>query len=261
MVNASKILNEYNASLNYMIKRDCTDNRLVELSLDNVAKVEAIMRASFAWSSDKLAAPTATYHGSLPYWMAQFRSYSNGEETPYTYEYILENCINAVDRENSTHLNADHCGREIVKHRLLSLGDDKALVTMLKDSTYPLIGIIAARTTTEKRGRVNFSFASKFCHYLCFYLFEGEPEQDMYSIYDTVLSENLIKYAKHYGVTINGAIPTRKLLTPNEENLSESYSIYQKMIADIITASGNLISRNGLDHLLWFSHKNDNYFE
>lgn len=61
------------------------------------------------------------------------------------------------------------------------------------DSGLRFIEDIAAITTdanNEHKARTNLSFASKFTHCVCFYLFEkDDPRKDSYSICDNVLNK------------------------------------------------------------------------
>ena len=227
---------------------------LVALSQENVAIVEAMIQNDSAYlkSSDKEAAPNDKYRGSTAFWMMRLKEVlinripANEEE----YHDILAGTIEAVDRENSTHLNADGIGREEILKRLIQI-DQAKLVEYLKDpdgTNLWLINYIAAPTHptgysqrgTPYRARTNVSFASKFCHYACFYLFEGEEEQDNYSIYDYVLKKVLPRYIAYYGL--------------RDWNLDD-YADYRKAVNDIIAAANARISRNGFDHLLWYYFK------
>ena len=227
---------------------------LVLLSPDNVAIVEAMIQNDSAYlkSSDKSAEPKGQYGGSTAYWMTRLKTVLSGDcsATDEEYDAILRGAIAAVDRENSTHLNADGVGREEISQRILAINKAQ-LIDCLKnpDSTglwlIKYISEATHPTGTSNSGnkyypRVNVSFASKFCHYACFYIFEGEPEQDNYSIYDNVLRKVLPKYIKHYGVT--------------KRNLDD-YAEYRKTVDDIIRVAGAQISRNGFDHLLWYYFK------
>lgn len=55
------------------------------------------------------------------------------------------------------------------------------------------------------------SFASKFCHYTCFCLFEDEEEQDNYSNYDSVVRKMLPEYIKHFKLKKRSQKESRKL--------------------------------------------------
>ncbi len=227
---------------------------LVALSPDNVAIVEAMIQNDSAYlkSSDKSAMPKGQYGGSTAYWMSQLKPVllGNLSVTYERYDEILRGAIAAVDRENSTHLNSDGIGREEILRRILAI-DKTQLLDYLKkpeETGLWLINYISEATHptgTSKSGnkynpRVNVSFASKFCHYACFYIFEGDSEQDNYSIYDNVLRMVLPKYIKHFGIA--------------KRNLND-YAEYRKTVDDIITVSDAKISRNGFDHLLWYYFK------
>lgn len=219
---------------------------LVELSIENVAIVEAMIQNDSAYikSANKEAVPTrkkdgsVKYGGSTAYWMTQLKDFlEQNSQAQFTYEEIISKAVEAVDRENRTHLNADKTGRKEITNRILNI---KNLENKLKNANLDLIETISAKTSAKTRARVNLSFASKFCHYACFYLFEGLPEQDNYSIYDNVVKKVLQKYVNYYN------LPTRDL---------DNYREYQKTIDEIITQSKSHISRNGFDHLLWYYFK------
>lgn len=219
---------------------------LVELSIENVAIVEAMIQNDSAYikSENKEAVPTrkkdgsVKYGGSTAYWMTQLKDFlEQNSQAQFTYEEIISKAVEAVDRENSTHLNADKTGRKEITNRILNI---KNLENKLKNANLNLIETISAKTSAKTRARVNLSFASKFCHYACFYLFEGLPEQDNYSIYDNVIKKVLQKYVNYYH------LPTRDL---------DNYREYQETIDEIIAQSKSHISRNGFDHLLWYYFK------
>lgn len=227
--------------------------KLVKLNHRNVALVEAIIRndSKYINSSNIHANINVTKYGSLGYWLTQLKEIlifkiklsSDG----YDYKHVLEQSINAIDRENSTHLNGDKIGREEILNRLLKLDKNK-LIDMLKnpkDNNYKLVDLLAKETT---KGRRNYSFATKFCHYACYYLFEGKKEQDNFSIFDAILKNNIPNYCKKYNIQIS-----KKDLEKND------YNIYINVIDNIRKAAkkeyGEEISRNGLDHLIWYYHK------
>ena len=234
--------------------------KLVELSPENVAKAEANIRNDSAYikSSDENAAPNKKYGGSTAYWMMKLKSVLiNGKDvSPQIYREYLSETVAAIDRDNSTHLNCDGGGREEMTRRLLEFHDKELdeisrrmyLVKALKNpraTKYSLIKTLSERTTAKEgkyRPRVNLSFASKFCHYACFYFFEGMEEQDNYSIYDSVVSKVLPLYCSHFNI-------------PKLRDGNKDYVLYQETIDAIIKAAGGHISRNGFDHLLWYYFK------
>ena len=63
---------------------------------------------------------------------------------------------------------------------------------------------------------------------------------DNYPIYDSVISESLPLYLEYYDL--------------GKRNLKD-YVEYRQAIDDVIDAAGGGISRNGLDHLMWYFFK------
>lgn len=229
---------------------DFNGKKLVRLTRDNVAIVEAMIRNDSAYihSSNKNAKPIKQYGGSTAYWMSLLKKVLlSNESTEYSYEKIIEYAVESVDRENSTHLNADGCGRSEITVRLKEF-DRKELIECLKNPDYgemKLVKEIAKKTSAEKRPRKNISFASKFCHYACFYIFEGTDYQDNYSIYDNILRSALPLYLDYYKI--------------REQYDLKDYGHYRNAVDAIRKKSGietgTEISRNGFDHLLWYYHK------
>ena len=229
------------------------EKTLAKLTRDNVAIVEAMIRNDSAYihSTDVSAGPVyngkgeVKYGGSSAYWMTLLKSVllDEGSCNSYTYEEIIKGAVESVDRENSTHLNADKCGRQEITERIYRF-DRNEIINCLKDPDYndmALIREIARITSAEERARSNPSFASKFCHYACFYVFEGTEYQDNYSIYDRILKTVLPLYLRYYKIT-------------QKYDLSD-YKDYRQAVDSIREASGIEISRNGFDHLLWYYHK------
>ena len=102
--------------------------RLAKLTRENVATVELMIQNDSAYrrSTDTNAAPEKNrkgeykYRGSSAYWMTKLKEALFSEKNPVCsddeYMNIIRNAVESVDRENSTHLNADrcenHCGRQ-----------------------------------------------------------------------------------------------------------------------------------------------------
>lgn len=106
-------------------------------------------------------------------------------------------------------LNSTHLSNETEKPAIAQLIFDvcpniESLKSILieKDQynnfTFPLISLI--RGLNEREGvRNNYSFATKFCHYSCYYLFDTEELEeelrnlyrDTYPIYDSIVSRYL----------------------------------------------------------------------
>lgn len=237
--------------------------KIVKITQENVAIAEAMMQndSSYLKINDINAGPangfekenSKVYHGSSAFWFTRLREIYEGVRTEYTWdvETIIKNSVDAVDRENGTHLNADKVGRKQITNRIIEIYNNDQLYEWLinKDKEYNLFHKIEEKTEPDQEGmnsRINTSYASKFCHYAAFYLFEGSEGQDSYSIWDRVLRKSLPLYFDKYQLDIN------------EYNLN-NYIMYQKAI-DIILAEaeseyGNRVSRNGFDHLLWYYYK------
>ena len=221
-----------------------TNGKLVELSRGNVAKVEAIIRNDSAY----IKSSNIKYQGSTAYQMIQLKDALLGSESHEgDYYDVLSRAVIAVDRDNSTHLNADLVGRDEITRRLYNISKERLIEYLKrpKDTAYRLIEMLSSPTHPQDanhKHRSNLSFASKFCHYACFYIFEGEVEQDNYSIYDNVVRKVLPRYCEYYHIA--------KL-----RHRDNDYAKYQETIDAIIKAAGGHISRNGFDHLLWYYFK------
>lgn len=97
---------------------DFQGKMLAKLTRDNVAIVEAMIRNDSAYihSTDVSAAPVynrkgeVKYGGSSAYWMTQLKDVllEKKVDSAYSYEDIIKGAVESVDRENSTHLNADN---------------------------------------------------------------------------------------------------------------------------------------------------------
>ena len=227
---------------------------LIELTRLNVALVEAMIHndSDYYRAFDKNAEPDEKrkFKGSTAYWMSEIKK-AIEERDDSEYKKAIEGAVSAVDRDNSTHLSSDGVGLTQISARLTRIGRD-GFLDLLRNpgDEYKLLYLIAEKTEVNDQkhfGRVNTSFASKFCHYACMIIFEGMEEQDSYSIYDNIVRKALPKYIKAFGLKDR----TLKELT--------DYRTYQRTIDEIIDKAeikyGGRISRNGFDHLLWYYHK------
>ena len=229
--------------------------KLVKLTHDNVAKVEAFIRTD----SNYRISDNADYS---PYWILEMGKHLGqikGDPT-HSFEEIVQNLVEKLDKENGTHLTADHDGKEIDRKTARTFMVEKIvahkekLLDYLKNPDFEkednLIDILSKKTGLENnKGRSHLSFASKFCHYSCYFLFDDKPEQDNFSIYDRVVYEALDYYLKHYKIVVENY----KL--GSDEKGSIRYSLYQEAIDKILDAAEERISRNGFDHLIWYYFK------
>lgn len=238
---AAKIKAELAESYKYDLKchKDKDGRELVLFTRDNVARVESMIRNDSDYSDQGTSSAT--------YWLCELSKILNGKESAHAYETIIQECVNGVDRTNSTHINADGVGREELARRIWALPKDTLLEYLKnpRNEHYKLIKILSEQTQpidSKYHPRRNYSFASKFCHYAAFYAFEDCEEQDNFSIYDSVVAKNIKPYAKYYGLKV-------------PSNIGSNYEAFINLVDGIIQKSGNEISRNGFDHLLWYFHK------
>lgn len=244
----------------YFLETDTTTEgeKVVQLTKRNVAKAEAMIanNSTYNKSANRACGPDGKkYNGSTAYWVTAFDNYVNKGDRTYSYEYIIGNIVEAVDRENGTHLNADKEGRKVIADRIrdnFKTPNDLIDTLKSKKSGYKLIELLSQRVPKSKKepnkGRRNFSFATKFCHYMAFYLFDGKRSQDNFSIYDGIMEKAIRKHAEQLGVDI----------PKNMKSFKDHYVEYMKTIDDVRDAckkKGQNISRNGLDHLLWYYYK------
>ncbi len=228
------VTNEFNASQKYRINRIKNNNHnLVELNLDNVARVEAMIYENSYYKNNK---PTSS---------KSLISILNDQN----YNQLIGHIVAAVDRENSTHLNSDKCGRKNVTDRLKKF-TFQDIINLLKNKNgkFELLEKIAfpPKGNDEKD---HFSYASKLCHSLCIELLKGTTCEDTYCKYDNVIAKVLPLYYKEY---------CGKIIKLSD--YEKQYSKYIQYVDEIRQAAqkrfgGNLISRNGFDHLIWYSHK------
>lgn len=238
---AKKIKAELAESLKYDLKchKDKEGRELVLFTRDNVARVESMIRNDSDYSDQGTSSAT--------YWLRELSKVLSGKKSTHKYEEIIQECVNGVDRTNSTHINADGVGREELAQRICKLSKE-TLVEYLKNPRkehYKLIEILSQPThpkDSKHYARKNYSFATKFCHYAAFYVFENDEEQDNFSIYDSVVAKNIKPYAKYYGLKVS-------------PNIGSNYDAFISLVDGIIQKSGKEISRNGFDHLLWYFHK------
>ena len=172
------------------------------------------------------------------------------------FKYYIEAILRRINSENSTRASKDDITKiadEIVKQINKKCENDNTkaydtLINELKNQNkeYKIIKYI-----WEKGSKHYLSLATKFCHYMSFILFFGTEDADTYSIFDSVLKDNLKYYANPLGVDLK--YTPQDFKSKKWEVIRDSYDKYQKTIAEIIEKVN--ISRNGFDHLVWYSNK------
>ena len=186
-----------------------------------------------------------------------FSIYYKNSKLPKAFENLkdkydqetLERVCSVINGENGTHLR-NYEKTIIVNEILRTCSDIYSFKDKLKDEEYSLVGEIVAlegrdayeeiegykSKNKEHIVRKNYSFATKLCHYACYYLFKDDKDRDRYPIYDSVLVEYVTNSEEY-----------RQAL----DNDLSVYKNYVSIVDEIIKGKG--ISRNGFDHLIWLS--------
>ena len=204
------ITQEYDLSQNYELETFSfryrgKDVRLVKLSRENVAKVEAMIR-----TDSKYRILGLNDKEKSPFWIIELGKRlgvikdKNSEDD---FDKIVENVVEKIDKENGTRLTTDCKSKEekeinargemIQRIKECINNDSLKSLEATDDNKYRIIEKLSEKTKTLN-GRHHRSFASKFCHYACFYFFEGEDAQDNFSIYDKYVLEVLPYYVMYY---------------------------------------------------------------
>ena len=227
--------------------------------------IEAVVHldSNYKRDDDIYAIPKGKFLGSSSYWFNQMII-----RKQYTYSECLQNAIIAIDRTNSTHLEATTDGREkMYKIIIQKCPDVDSLKNELKNSsidTNHLIGLMSVDLPANGKSglRSNLSFASKFCAYASIALGCG----DLYSKYDNVVSDHLNKYVKYYlrrkitKYSIKCDSQKKRELIPEEKikYTLDVYNNYSYLIEQIIRQleMHNInISKSELDHIIWYGFK------
>lgn len=252
----TQIEQEQELSKKYTLLKDENYNGLYALTIENVARVEAIIGidSNYKKSGNPSEKPTRNYKGSTAYWMEELKLALEKNISDASLELTIYSAVCAVDRDNSTHLAADKKlfhpygdGRGEMTNRLLKISAN--IIQSLQSRDFKIIDLLSQKTDNGK-GRENYSFATKFCHYACINWFKDTPEADNYSIYDDVLARTLTKYANTYEIhkTLNNGKKYKK-------SDFHDYQKYSDVIDELRIKYGENISRNGFDHLLWYANK------
>lgn len=168
---------------------------------------------------------------------------------------LIDLIVEKLNKENSTHLQVRSSAKRITKKIKLYEAND--LISKLKIADNGLVLEIASACDD----RNNFSFATKFCTFMCRSLFEGSVAADNYSIYDNVLANVLPYYAWVY-LRNSGYIARTNSRIESEFKNKKNYPGYKQLIDDIRKTakriSGFEITRRDFDQLLWYYYKGSN---
>lgn len=199
--------------------------------------------------------------GSTAFW---FDKMKNGGD----FKTCLAGAIVAIDRVNSTHLEASKNGRDIIRERIFQICPTYSkMVAELEKNLENQNHIIAkiSAPIEAKRGntsdRYNLSFASKFCAYAAKYL----ETQQQYVIYDQVIASHLPLYIEAYlcGKSDKDFYSCdfysykdkciKKHQAVDILKFYRKYSYTIETIIDIVKSQG--ISKEEFDHIVWYCLK------
>ena len=213
-----------------------------------------------------------TYGGILTKEKDNFFNFKKVEDYESEEDYIKNDSlylvIESIDKLNSTHLASEgptggNKGRLKTAKGIYSI---KNFRERLFNADTKLVDEIA-----RFGGKNNFSFASKFCSYLCRYLFKELTQENNYCIYDEVVQSILPYFASYYKVDLdkkyyttikhNGKKHNRS--TVCEVKANGGYSEYMQLISAIIEkikSKNNIdVTYEAFDHMLWYFFKGQPY--
>ena len=199
------------------------------------------------------------YCGSTAYWFNEMNK--QGAD----FERCLKGAIIAIDRVNSTHLEASENGRQtmfdIINEATGSVDKLKTAleINFLDDKTDKekhLIGLMSIKMKAKGKPsyRRNVSFATKFCAYASAQL--GCTMS--YSKYDRVVSSHLYEYIEHYlgekvrknEFDITSSMDLKQTLSTYSE-----YATYIERILNQLSRDNLSLSKSELDHIIWYGFK------
>lgn len=96
MTSKTKIQKEKELSLKYELSRYTKKNDLVELTVENVARVEFMIRHNSRYAGQN--------NKSTTIWLKKFANALKGEHTQEDYRKIVFEVVSGIDRTNSTHI-------------------------------------------------------------------------------------------------------------------------------------------------------------
>lgn len=235
------IESEHNNSIRYLLDRDRDRDGLVIISSDNVARVEAMIAENSRYNGSLNSNNTSSSTACLTTLKQELDVLPNPRfQTVY-------NTMRAINRENSTRLSEGEL-KELANwlcvfssSDILGYLEKPTSKLGLGGETYYLVSYLKRKTTANgnRKGRQNYSFATKFCHYACINFFKGKIEADNFPIIDNVVKAVFPKYAKNIIKRI----------------VFDDYETFVRNIDDVLVHYKKCISRNGFDHLMWYANK------
>lgn len=223
-------------------KLNAKDGKVI-ISSDNVSKVFAMVSDSPQYKcscriNDKT---TAAY------------LYIQWKESRTITDDDLLTLLERLNRENNTRVDGNTL-KEMTNRISNKLTE---VESALKKPDYAIIETIAKTGSGQK---TPFSLATKFCHYACMFLLDGEA-RDNFPIFDSIVRKNLGRYSETWEKAC--FVGTRKHLRNLEgyseltpEELTFVYSTYVEALKELAKKHG--VSKTGVEQLIWYYH-NGNY--
>lgn len=239
------------------------DNGVRALCRENVAFVEAIIMNDSRYTN---------IYGEKSDTREKINKLKTSIETS-----SLQSIIEDINNQNSTHASKEEI--KVLAKKIKEFNKDSGkLFNFLcePDKDYSLIKLLSKKIKSNRGMRSNFSLATKICQTLCFVINDGNKYQDNFMKFDSVLRDNLPKYLRAYKITVEQVLNeydeernefsiyknNKKDKKDREEEIflnwlykDQKYPIYIRMINLLIEKAGNKISKNGLDHLIWYTNK------
>jgi hypothetical protein len=252
--------------------------KMPALTRKNADFIEAVVRLDSNYAKDfEIHEPSENYDpeenaesshgkycGSTAYWFSELM------KTNCNFRKCILGAVIAIDRTNTTHLEASYDGRKTMRNIICDYCNDyHDLVRMLevpfkRDKHNHLISLLNQKTIAKKDdgARYNISFATKFCTYAAIFL----DSQIRYSKYDNIVSDALPTYSKVYlGESKNAR--EYKINEYQRRNLDDNgnfqyrldvYGKYESAISRILNelrADGIYLTREEFDHIVWYGLK------
>lgn len=181
----------------------------------------------------------------------------------FSFERIIWHLIHSIDAENSTHLASGNNYGAVYDKIINTCKNVNGLFDILKDKQNKGYNFLKELRYSGNNKKCLYSFATKFCHYVCFFCFKNKTEQDNYSIYDNIVFKKVKQYKQELNIDIG---PDGELEISEEKKQGKNgasfdvYKNYSELIDKIIVenkkkGNGSDISRNGFDHLIWLTSK------
>lgn len=247
-------------------------DRIPALTRKNADFIEAVVRLDSNYANDlAITGPdrgydpeeyaensNGMYCGSTAYWFDRMKQNSD-------FKRNVLGAVIAIDRTNSTHLEASVNGRIAMRNIICEYCNNyEDLINKLNEKFFSgnynhLIALVSQplRSKRKKEKRYNLSFATKFYSYASTFL----NESSRYSKYDNVVSAALPMYA---GIYLGMKIPKGafKIKTnPKEDKFNHRLKVYEKYadciekIIETLQSDDIIISKDELDHIIWYGYK------